>query len=152
MRRWPFSLGGLGVLLGLGFFGVYGADTRLAGAGNSVELVVEGPGRIRNGEFFEMILSVATKRDISDLVVLIDADLWREVTVNTLLPDPSGHGFRRNAFEFRFGALNAGESLLIKVDGQINPSLTLSAHEGPISVADGDAVLTAVTYAMEVLP
>ena len=152
VRRRPFDLAGLGLLLGLGFFGFYGADASHTASADGVELAVEGPGRIRNGEFFEMSISVATTRDIADVVILIDTDVWRDVTVNTLLPDPAEHGFRDDAFEFRFGALNAGESLHFKIDGQINPSLALYAHEGAIYVGDGDAVLAAVTYAMEVLP
>ena len=151
-RRWPFGLGGLGVLLGLAVFGVYGADARLTGAGNEVELVVEGPRRIRNGEFFEMVITIAAERDVRDLVILIDEELWRDLTVNTLLPDPSGHGFREGSFEFRFGTLNAGERLLVKVDGQINPSHAPSTNAGTIALANGDAVLATVNYTMEVLP
>ena len=152
VRRWPFGLAGLGVLLALAFVGVYGGQDRLAGSGSEVELAVEGPFRIRNGEFFEMVLNVETRRDIRDLVVLIGADLWRDVTVNTLLPDPSEHGFRDGSYEFRFGPLEAGGSLRIKVDGQINPSHAPSANEDTIEIADGEATLVTVNYAMEVLP
>jgi hypothetical protein len=152
VRRWPFGLAGLGVLLALAFVGVYGKQNRLAGSGSEVELAVEGPVRIRNGEFFEMVLNVETRRDIRDLVVLIGADLWRDVTVNTLLPDPSEHGFRDGSYEFRFGPLEAGGTLRIKVDGQINPSHAPSANEDTIEIADGEATLVTVNYAMEVLP
>lgn len=147
-----FGVAGLALVLGLAFFGFYGADARRTASAGGVELAVDGPGRIRSGEFFEMSISVATTRDIANLVVVIDADLWRDVTVNTLLPDPAGHAFRDDAYEFRFGDLDAGENLQIKIDGQINPSLAPPADEGEISVGDGDAVLAAVTYAMEVLP
>jgi hypothetical protein len=152
VRRWPFGLAGLGVLLALAFFGVYGNEERLTGSGSEVQLVVQGPGRIRNGEFFEMALNVGTRRDIRDLVVLIGADLWRDVTVNTLLPDPAEHGFRDGSYAFRFGPLGAGESLRIKVDGQINPSHAPSANEDTIEIADGDTTLVTINYAMEVLP
>jgi hypothetical protein len=151
-RRWPFGLGGLMIILAPAFFGVYGSDTTLATADNGVLLEVEGPGRIRNGEFFELLLSVEAHRDIHDLVVLVGADLLLDATVNTLLPDPSEHGFRDGSYEFRFGQLAAGESLEVKIDAQINPDHTPSANDDTISVADGESVLAKVFYVMEVLP
>jgi hypothetical protein len=152
LLRWPFGFAGLAILLAPAFFGVYGEYRRLAASGEAVEFSVEGPGRIRNGEFLEIILSIEARRDIRDVVVLVGADLWRDITVNTLLPDPAEHGFRDGAYEFRFGPLSAGEILNVKVDGQINPHHTPSVNEGRIDIADGDAVLATVNYAMEVLP
>ena len=151
-RRWPFGLAALGLILALAFFGAYGRHDRLTGSGDEVAVVVHAPLRIRNGEFFEMVLDVEARRDIEDLVVLVGADLWRDVTVNTLLPDPSEHGFRDGFYEFRFGRLAAGERLRVKVDGQVNPSHAPSANKGAIEIADGEVTLTTVDYAMEVLP
>jgi hypothetical protein len=151
-RRWPFGLGGLAIVLAPAFFGVYGSDTKLIGAGNGVQLEVEGPGRARNGEFFELVLKVEAQRDVQDLVVLIGADLLRDVTVNTFLPDPSDYGFRDGSYELRFGRLAAGEGLEVKLDAQINPGHTASANEDTIAIADGESVLANVFYVMEVLP
>lgn len=151
-RRWPFGLAGLAAVLALAFFGVYGKHGQRAASGNEALLRVEGPERLRNGEFFEMVLTVRAQNDIQDLVVLVASDVWRDVTVNTLLPDPSEHGFRDGSYEFRFGPLGAGETLNVKVDAQINPSHTPSVNEGTIEIADGDMVVATLNYAMEVLP
>jgi len=151
-RRWPFGLGGLAIVLAPAFFGMYGSDTRLVGAGSGVQLEVEGPGRARNGEFFELVLDVEALRDVQDLVVLVGADLLRDVTVNTVLPDPSEYGFRNGSYEFHFGRLASGASLKVKLDAQINPGHTPSANEATIAVADGESVLAKVFYVMEVLP
>ena len=151
-RRWPFGLAALAVVLSPAFFGVYGSKATLAGIGTGVSFTVEGPRRIRNGEFFELVLNIEAQRRVEDAVVLLGAPLFRDMTINTLLPDPSEHGFRNGSFEFRFGALDAGESLLVKLDGQVNPGHTSSANEGAIAVADGETILATVDYAMEVLP
>jgi hypothetical protein len=151
-RRWPFGLGILAIILAPAFFGVYGSDTKLEGRGSGVQFEVEGPGRTRNGEFFELILNVEAQRDVQDLVILIGVDLLRDVTVNTLLPDPSEHGFRDGSYEFAFGRLAAGESLEVKLDAQINPGHMPSANEDTIAVADGESELAKVLYVMEVLP
>lgn len=151
-RRWPFGLAALAVVLSPAFFGVYGSNATLAGTGTDLEFAVEGPRRIRNGEFFEITVNVDAREDLEDVVVLIGASLFRDMTINTLLPDPSEHGFRNGSFEFHFGPLVAGESLQVKVDGQVNPAHTPSANRGVIAVADGETVKAKVDYAVEVLP
>jgi hypothetical protein len=151
-RRWPFGLGGLAIVLVPAFFGVYGNDATLEADASEVRFTVEGPARIRNGEFFEITVAVEAKQNIEDLVMLVGSGLLRDVTVNTLLPDPSEHGFRDDSFEFRFGPLNAGERLQVKIDSQINPDHTPSVNGDTIAVADSEEVLATVDYAIEVLP
>lgn len=152
LRRWPFGLGSLAIVLAPAFFGLYGSDARLSRDGRGVHLEVDGPGRVRNGEFFELVMNVEAQRDVRDVVILIGADLLRNITVNTLLPDPSEHGFRDGSYEFHFGNLAVGDSLEVKLDGQINPGHIPTANQGTIAVADGEAVLVEVFYVMEVLP
>jgi hypothetical protein len=152
LHGWPGGLTVLGILLAAALVGIFGGETRLTGAGNGLEVVVDGPVRIRNGEVLEMRLMVSTKRDIRDLVLLVDKDIWHNVTVNTFIPAATGEGFRGGAFEFHFGALPAGNSLLVKVDGQINPSHRPARNDGNISFADGETVLATVSYIMDVLP
>jgi hypothetical protein len=150
--RWPFSLVCLGALLAVALAGGFGADARLTGTGNDVALTLDGPIRIRNGNFYDTVLTVETGRDIRDLVVLVDQDVWYEVTVNTVLPEPSEYGFRDGFFELRFGRLSAGDSLVLKISAQINSGRNPSTNAGQIALADGDVVLATIDYALEVLP
>lgn len=150
--RWPFNLAGLAILLALAFVGVFGTAARIVGKGDRVSLAVEGPVRIRNGNFYETVLTVETRRDIRDLVILIDKAIWYEVTVNTILPEPSEQGFHDGSFELHFGRLAADDKLVVKFSAQINSGRRPSTNAGKIAVADGDIVLATVDYAMEVLP
>ena len=152
LRRWPVGLVGLGILLALSFFGVFGAGARIVATGDKVKLILDSPSHIRNGMFFETVITIETERDLRDAVILVDKELWREVTVNTILPEPTEHGFRDGAFEFRYGPLSADERLVVKVALQINSGHRPSANEGSVALADGDAILTTLNYAMEVLP
>lgn len=152
VHAWPVGLAALGALLVAALFGVFGAEARMTGAGAGVDVAVEGPVPIRNGEVFEMRVAISTKRDIRDLVLLVDHDIWRNVTVNTLMPGATAEGIRYGKFEFHFGALSAGTGFLVKVDGQINPSHPPSRNDGNVSVADGETILATVGYKMDVLP
>lgn len=151
-RQWPWGSAALGVLLTLSFFGVYGDVQKRSHSGEEVQFVVEGPSVIRNGEFFEMMLTVEARRDIQNLSIRVEADLWRDMTVNTLLPDPSEQSFANGAFVLEFGMLDAGKNLLVKIDGQVNPSHGPSANEGVISIADDRTTLASVNFNIEVLP
>ncbi|MGH8194608.1 MAG: hypothetical protein ACREQ8_09445 [Woeseiaceae bacterium] len=84
-HAWPVGLAALGALLVAALFGVFGTEARMTGAGAGVDIAVDGPVRIRNGEVFEMRVAISTKRDLRDLVLLVDHDIWRNVTVNTLI-------------------------------------------------------------------
>jgi hypothetical protein len=150
--RWPFSLAGLGTLLLLALLGLFGTDARLAATGNGVSLVVQGPVRIRNGNFYDTILTVETLRAVEDLIVRVDKEVWHEVTVNTVLPEPSEYGFGDGAYELRFGSFPAGKFLVVKISAQINSGRKPSTNAGKIAVADGSVVLAAVDYTMKVLP
>lgn len=152
LQRWPFGTAVLGALLAISFFGAYGDVQELSDSGADVQFVVQGPSIIRNGEFFEMLLLLEAARDIQNLVILVESDLWRDMTVNTLLPAPAEETFVNGAFAFDFGMLESGKSLLVKIDGQVNPSHGPSANEGEISVADYRSPLASVNFKMEVLP
>jgi hypothetical protein len=155
--RWwqqaPVGLIGLGILLSASFFGWLGTEAERSDSREAVTLTVDAPVRIRNGEFYEMTFRVEAHRAVGELVLLVDVDVWRDVTVNTFVPAPTEEGMRGEAFEFRFGPLEAGSELLVKVDAQVNPDHAPNANRGAIAIADGDgSPLASVDYSLEVLP
>jgi hypothetical protein len=153
LQSWPVGLVGLAAILAASAFGVFGTDATFRGSEDGTTLTVEAPRRIRNGEFFEMRITVELERRVSDLVIRIDEQVWHDVTINTFFPSATGETHRDGAFEFRYGPLEAGSRHVVKVDGQINPDHPPSANEGRIGIADGDGpVLAAIDYRMEVLP
>ena len=130
------------------------------GGGKARPLIVESPGArlevatprtIRNGEFFETRLRVAARAPIGKTVIAVEAGLWRDMTINTMIPAPGEESFKDGAFRFDYGPLAAGETLDIKIDGQINPPL-FAGTRGRIAVFDGERELTGVPLHITVLP
>lgn len=152
LHAWPSGLALFGLLLVLAASGLFGARETLTARGEGVRLRVEGPSRIRSGEFFEMLFTIETRREIRDAVLSIDHDVWHEVTINTMIPQPTEEDFGEGSFEFHFGALTPGSRLLVKVDGQVNPAYPPGANAGAIGLVDGAATLASVDYSMRVLP
>lgn len=142
----------LGMLLIVAFFGVFGSNTTLSEPGEGVKLTIEGPRRIRSGEYFEMMFTIEAEREIRDAVLSIDAGIWHDLTINTMIPMATEEGFQDGSFDFHYGALPAGTRLLVKVDGQVNPRYPPGPNQGAIEVTDGPATLASVDYRIMVLP
>lgn len=115
------------------------------------QLTLKAPQRLRNGEFFEMQADVKARRDIGNLTVAIDAAVWKDMTINSMIPAASEERFENGKFVFAYGALKAGETLTMKIDGQINPPLTWGT-EGRISLMDDKTVIGVMPVSIRVLP
>jgi hypothetical protein len=152
LHVWPLNLAGLGILLVAALLGAFGISERVSASNDGVRLTVEGPKRIRSGEFFEMVFIVEAERRIGAAVLRVDEDIWHDVTINTMIPAAAEETSRDGAHEFHFGPIEAGSRFLWKVDGQINPAYPPELDDGAISIADSTSILATVEYSMRVLP
>jgi hypothetical protein len=143
-------LGGLLLAAGLGFTGGQPSPPRTAEWADA-RLTVKTPTIIRNGEFFETDITLTADVPLDDAVVAVSPALWHDMTVNTMIPAPAEESFKDGRFHFSYGPLAAGESLHIKVDGQINPPL-FAGTKGEISVLDGSRRIGAMPLRIKVLP
>lgn len=149
----PLSLALLAALMALALSGMLGGapnPTRSV-ATAAARLEVNTPRVIRNGEFFETRITVTPRRPIADLVLGVTPALWRDITVNTMIPAAAEEEYAGGAYRFSYGATDAGETLRIKIDSQINPSLFRGAA-GHVIVYDGETPVAELTVRMRVLP
>jgi len=147
----PLSLAVFGAVVALALTGLLGHERLWEAQGGSTSLTVHMPELIRNGEFFEMRVSVESDERIGELVVGIDQELWEDMTVNTLIPAASDESSEDGEYRFTFAELEAGTPFLFKVDVQVNPDI-LGGNEGVVTVYDGDEVLAQVAVGIGVLP
>lgn len=151
----PLSLLILSTVVTLGLSGVLGhagmqRDTyRADGPPHSLD--VEMPTTIRTGDFYETRLRVRAGTDIATLRIGVPAALWREVTINAMVPQPESESSDGERFQFDFGPLAAGEERLVKISAQVNPRLH-GTVSGELEVMDRDRVLLRAPRQMRVLP
>lgn len=151
-RRWV-AITLLATVMLAALFGVFGggkvrpivADTPAA------RLEIATPRVIRNGMFFETRVQITARRPVDQAVVTVSRSLWRDMTINTMTPAPGEEQFKDGAFRFDYGPLKAGETLDIKIDGQINPPL-FAGTRGQIALFDGERELAATPLHITVLP
>ena len=149
----PLALLILGGLLFAAWLGVAGGQPspRTHTDFGIAKLSVKTPTVIRNGEFFETDIRLTAAARLEDATLGVDADLWRDMTINTMIPAPAEESYDAGEMRFSYGPLEAGQTLRVKIDGQINPPL-FAGNKGAIAVYDGDRLIGRQQIAIRVLP
>lgn len=144
--------------IGIGLFLILGL-AGLLGGGQTKEVVLTSPVAqmalhipqpVRNGMVFEWRIGITARQPLADAVIAVPANLWHDMTINSLVPAATEEEFKDGEFRFRFGALKAGDTLLFKVDGQLNPT-HLERQRGDIRLLDGDRELLRAPVDLKVL-
>ncbi len=149
----PAAVGGIALFLALALGGLFGGQphpTRVIETPAAV-LTLQFPETLRNGELFEMRATVLAKRPIGDLQLGISSSYWRDLTINTMVPAPTEEKSVNGQYWFAYGAMKAGDTLTVKIDGQINPPL-FAGTQGDLTLSDGDAALATVPLQLRVFP
>ena len=147
----PFSLTVFAAVIVLALTGLLGHERDWVAESNAATLRVHSPEIIRNGEFFEIRVAVETSEPITDLRIGVDAALWEDMTVNTMIPAATEEMSEGGEFAFTFGPLEPGTVFDLKVDLQVNPDI-IGGNAGSVTLYDGDVVLAAVDMSISVLP
>lgn len=149
----PITLLMLGSVLVMAFAGFAGGqpNPRSERDFGVATLSVKTPHIIRNGEFFETNIIIRAAAPIDDAVLAVDASLWRDMTINSMIPGAAEEEFTDGAFRFSYGRLDAGETIRIKIDGQINPPL-FAGTRGGIAIYDGERLIGRQPFSIKVLP
>ena len=143
----------LGAVLLLAMTGLFGGGPSLSATARSdaARLTVEAPPVLRNGQIFEVRISVAASRDLVKPTIAVDASYWRNITLNTIRPEPATHGFEEGAVLLEYDRLGAGETLLITLEAQVNPVFGQHSR-ARVVLRDGETVLAELPLQMKVLP
>jgi len=149
----PISFLILGSLLAAAVTGNFGGQPspRVDADFGVARLSVLTPTVIRNGEFFETAIDIRADEPLSDATLAVEAGLWRDMTINTMIPAAAEEEYKDGEYRFAYGPLEAGETLSVKIDGQINPPL-FAGNEGVIAVYDGERLLGRRVFRIKVLP
>lgn len=143
----------VGALLAAALFGMVGGqhtEPKRVATG-AADFSVHIPDPVRNGMFVEWRIDTTARRPIADLIVAIPANLWTDMTVNTLIPAAAEEEYKDGEYRFHFGSLDAGEQLIFKIDGQVNPP-RITGQRGAIRLLDAESELASVPVTFRVVP
>ena len=158
LRRRPRFAGGfrllvIGIVPLLALTGVLGGGPSPVVSAETprAELTLKTPATVRSGILFETDIDVRARTPIRDAVIAVPVQRWRDLTINTTLPDPQQVEATGGEFRFHFGPLRTGQRLSVKVDGQVNPPL-VGRTEGHVRLLDGEVEIARVPDNLLVLP
>jgi hypothetical protein len=143
----------LGALLVAALLGVFGGQPNpvVTTAANGARLTIKAPRVLRNGVFFEIRMTVEASRPIARPVIAISDSYLKDLTINTVLPDPASEGSEEGLLTLSYGAMKPGDRSAVKIDGQINPPL-VGRNAGSIAIRDGRQVLVRRPVSLKVFP
>lgn len=143
----------LTALMGVALLGLLGGapSPRFQARAAQAILTVKTPDRLRSGLFLEQTIEVRAVAPLGDAVIAIGAPLWQDITINSMIPAASDEGFEDGQYRMHYGPLKAGQILRLKIDGQINPPLTVGTR-GAITLLDGTDEIVSVPLQIRVFP
>lgn len=147
----PLSLVVFGFVVAIGLSGMLGHERDWTATGGGVDLRVHAPEVIRNGEFFEIRVHVVSDEDLAEPAIGVEATLWEDMTVNTMLPAATDESSEDGELRFTFAPMAAGTAFLWKIDLQVNPDIVVG-NRGTLTVYDGDRPLASTELSIQVLP
>ncbi|HSK92651.1 MAG TPA: hypothetical protein VLA76_01180 [Candidatus Angelobacter sp.] len=147
----PFSLVAFGVVVALGLSGLLGHERDWHARNGDVEMTIHASQVIRNGEFMELRLRLVSEEPITEPSIGVQASLWEDLTVNTMIPAATDESSEDGELRFTFGPIDGGVEFLWKVDLQVNPDI-VAGNDGTVTVYDGEEELVSADLSIFVLP
>ena len=147
----PLSLAVFGSVIVLGLTGVLGHERDWRSESEGLGLTVHSSEVIRNGEIFEIRITIEANHAVEGLAIGVDQALWEDMTVNTMIPAAAEETAENGEFRFGFGPMEAGTTFDLKVDLQVNPDI-VGGNDGAVTVYDAETLITTVDIGITVLP
>lgn len=111
---------------------------------SAATLKVTSPTRVRGGLLYQARIQIQAHKPIQNLNLVMNQGWFDQTTVNAIEPQPSNESSDSHQIKFSFGQLGAGQTLLVYVYFQVNPT-NIGSHDTGVSVADGSTPLVSVS-------
>lgn len=142
----------LAALCALALAGAFGQRTTTVHArASEAELAVSAPTALRSGLITQVRAEVTAHRPIARPRLIVSEGWLDGVTVNTLDPEPDAEALTGEGLVLRYGALEAGGHLVVRLELQVNPT-TAGRRTWRIALADGARELAVVTRDGRIYP
>jgi hypothetical protein len=150
VRRGLFALLPAVVILALvNGFGQRPASATRSSAAASLKLYA--PTRVRSGLLFEARFHISALRDVKKAILVLGPGWLESMTVNTIEPSPVGEASRNGRPSFDLGHIPAGESYLLFMQFQVNPT-NVGHRKQTVELFDGDTKLLQLDRTITVFP
>ena len=136
----------------LALFNVFGQVAHVDHAdAPGASLTVESPERLRGGDIYTSVITVAAHQPIQDAKVVMSPGWFSGFTLNAQAPQSNQQASTPAGGVFDYGQLDAGATMPIWVSWQVNPT-TVGEKDQDVEIFDGSKPIVSVHRSVYIFP
>jgi len=150
IRRGLFGL--VCVVPALALANVFGQRPQVSTAtAPAARLSISAPSRVRGGLLYQVRFRVTARKKLDQAALVLDRGWIDGLTINTLEPSPASESSVDGKLGFDLGPIAAGDSHVLFVDYQVNPT-TVGRQSQTVTLYDGNRALITIHRSLTVFP
>ena len=137
----------------LGLANVFGQKpvTTLARS-SAADLKLYAPVHLRGGLLFSARFHIVARRDIKNAILILDPGWVEGMSINTIEPSPVGEGSSNGRVTLQLGHIPKGESHILWMQFQVNPTNVAWHRPAGVTLADGSTPLLRIDHRYTIYP
>jgi hypothetical protein len=150
--RWSI-IGLLAILCLLGLLNVFGQHPSAVSAETpAAKLTLSAPTKLRGGLLFSARFHITAHRELKDATLVLDPGWAEGMAINTIEPSPLGEGSRNGRMTLQLGHVPAGESYILFMQFQVNPTTVAWQRPQNVELDDGDTKVLTINRDVVIYP
>jgi hypothetical protein len=133
----------------LNVFGQRAADSSATAPAAKLEL--NAPSDARGGLIFQARLQVRATQEIKQPLLIFDRGWFDGLTLNTIVPDPTGQRTDNGRVVFEYDTIPAGRSLTVWLQFQVNPT-RVGSEDQDVELWDGETPVVHLDHSLATVP
>jgi hypothetical protein len=121
-------------------------------ATSAARLQIYAPTRLRGGLLYEARFRVTARRELKKALLVLDPGWAESMQINTIEPSPVSEASRDGQLAFGLGHIPAGQSFLLFVQFQVNPTNVAWHRAQNVELFDGGTHVLTVKRSVTVFP
>jgi hypothetical protein len=137
----------------LGLFNVFGQRPgKPTAATSAARLQLYAPSRARGGLLYEARFHITARQEIKNAILVLDPGWAEGQQINTIEPGPTGEASRDGQLEFTLGHIPQGQTYLLFMQFQVNPTNVAWRRPQNVELFDGNTHLLTLKHHLTVFP
>jgi hypothetical protein len=151
VRRAILALIALFALLGLANLFGQRPDTIYARTPTAT-LELYAPSRLRGGLLFSARFHIFAHRELKKATLVLDTGWAEGMSMNTIEPSPIGEASKDGKLSFDLGHIPAGQSFILWIEEQVNPTNVAWRRPADVELDDGDQRVLRIEHSFTIFP
>jgi hypothetical protein len=137
----------------LALFNVFGQRPGSSSVATAAaRLQVYAPTRIRGGLLYEARFRITARQELKQATLVLDPGWAESMQINTIEPSPVSEASKDGKLSFALGHIRSGESFLLFMEFQVNPTNVAWHRPQDVELFDGDTHLLTLRRKVTVYP